>query len=454
MATPYIVDGLRIPIGKFGRSLSREHPAELAAYVVKHLVEKHGLPGDEIDLLVFGHVIRAGQGMDTARQVAIRSGLPKHVDGMTVDMVCASGMAAIVTAHQMIKAGDAELIIAGGVESMSTAPFLMPEKTRWGIRHLIGRKAELRDAMVYDGLWDIFEDRIMGEEADLVAKERGATREELDWIAYESHMRAAHAWETGAMDEYVIPYEKNGKTILERDEGIRADTSTEKLARLPPAFFPDGLHTAGNSSQLSDGAAAVILASEEKARELGLPRKARILAHVYTAVETWRFPEAPIHAVKKLLSKLGWSTGDVDYWENNEAFAVSSWLYHHLLGVPYERLNVHGGAIALGHPLGMSGARITIRIGNDSYSTIQNQSGFSITVEYPSQIWDNTSMVIEVSYEYFHKEYTYRIGTLKGSDVVPVIIRDSTFPSATVLVVSSIIITTLCIALLFSFFRR
>ncbi len=364
MADPYIIDGLRTPIGKFGRSLRNEHPAELASYVVSRLLEKHDIPRDDIDLIVFGHVIRAGQGMDTARQIVIRSGLPLHIDGMTVDMVCASGMAAIVTAHQMIKAGDADLIIAGGVESMSTAPFLMPEKTRWGIRHLIGRKAELRDAMVYDGLWDIFENRIMGEEADLVAKERGASREELDWIAYESHMRAARAWETGAMDEYVVPYEKDGKTLLDKDEGIRPDTSLEKLARIPPAFFPDGLHTAGNSSQLSDGAAAVIIASEEKVRELGLPRKARILSHVYTAVETWRFPEAPIHAVRKLLNKLGWTINDVDYWENNEAFAVSSWLYHHLLGVPYEKLNVHGGAIAIGHPLGMSGARITIELMN------------------------------------------------------------------------------------------
>ena len=194
VSVPYIVDGLRIPIGKFGRSLRHEHPAELGAYVVRKLIEKYDIPRDEIDLLVFGHVIRAGQGMDTARQIVIRSSLPKQIDGMTVDMVCASGMAAIITAHQMIKAGDAHLIIAGGVESMSTAPFLMPETTRWGIRHLIGRRAEIRDAMVYDGLWDIFENRIMGEEADLVAKDRGATREELDWIAYESHMRAARAW--------------------------------------------------------------------------------------------------------------------------------------------------------------------------------------------------------------------------------------------------------------------
>ncbi|MEB3758658.1 MAG: thiolase family protein [Desulfurococcales archaeon] len=364
MAQPYIVDMVRTPVGRFGKSLRNEHPAELASYAARKLVEKTGLSPSEIDFVIMGHVIRAGTSMDTARQVVIRSGFPKEIDGMTVDMVCASGMAALITAHQIIRNGDADVIIAGGVESMSYAPIMLPSNARWGIRHLIGRKAELVDAMVHDGLYDIFEKRVMGEEADLVAKEHGATREELDWIAYESFRRAAEAWDKGYMSEHVVPYEKNGQTILDTDEGIRRDTSLEKLGRLPPAFFPDGLHTAGNSSQLSDGAAVLLVMSEDKMKELGYKPRAKILGYTYTGVETWRFPEAPVYAVKKLLAKLNLTVNDIDYWENNEAFAVSSWLMHHLLGIPYEKLNVHGGAIAIGHPLGMSGARITMELIN------------------------------------------------------------------------------------------
>jgi acetyl-CoA C-acetyltransferase len=360
----YIVDILRTPVGRFGKSLKNEHPAKLAAFAAKNLVDRVGISPREIDFVIMGHVIRAGTSMDTARQIVLRAGFPKEIDGMTVDMVCASGMAALITAHQIIRNGDADVIIAGGVESMSYAPIMLPSNARWGIRHLIGKKAELVDAMVHDGLFDIIENRIMGEEADLVAKKHGATREELDWIAYESFKRAAEAWDKGYMKDYVIPYEKNGQVVLESDEGIRRDTSIEKLSRLPPAFFPDGLHTAGSSSQLSDGAGVLLLMSEDKMKELGYKPKAKLLGYSYTAVETWRFPEAPIYAVKKLLDKLGLTINDIDFWENNEAFAISSWLVHHLLGVPYDKLNVHGGAIAIGHPLGMSGARITIELIN------------------------------------------------------------------------------------------
>ncbi|MCE4613956.1 MAG: thiolase family protein [Desulfurococcales archaeon] len=364
MPQSYIIDMVRTPVGRFGKSLRNEHPAELASFAAKRLVERAGISPNDIDFIIMGHVIRAGTSMDTARQVVLRAGFPPEIDGMTVDMVCASGMAALVTARQIIRNGDADVIIAGGVESMSYAPIMLPSTARWGIRHLIGRKAELVDAMVNDGLFDVIENRIMGEEADLVAKKHSAAREELDWIAYESFRRAAEAWDKGYMKDYVIPYEKNGQVLLNSDEGIRRDTSVEKLGRLPPAFFPDGLHTAGSSSQLSDGAAVLLLMSEDKMKELGHKPKAHILGYTYTGLETWRFPEAPIYAVKKLLSKLGMSINDIDYWENNEAFAVSSWLVHHLLGIPYEKLNLHGGAIAIGHPLGMSGARISIELIN------------------------------------------------------------------------------------------
>ena len=364
MPTPYIVDMVRTPVGRFGKSLKDEHPAELAAYAARKLVERTGVDPSIIDFVVMGHVIRAGTSMDTARQVVLRAGFPLNIDGMTVDMVCASGMAAIITAYRMIKLGEADVVLAGGTESMSYAPIMLPSSARWGIRHLIGRKAELVDAMVHDGLFDVFEGRVMGEEADLVAKKHGATRDELDWIAYESYRRAGEAWDKGYMKDYVVPYEKNGKVLLDYDEGVRRDTSIEKLSRIPPAFFPDGLHTAGNSSQLSDGAAVLLLMSEDKMKELGYKPKARILGYSFAGVETWRFPEAPIYAVRDLLKKTGLSVGDIDYWENNEAFAVSSWLMHHIAGIPYEKLNVHGGAIAIGHPLGMSGARITIELIN------------------------------------------------------------------------------------------
>ncbi len=360
----FIVDGVRTPVGRFGRSLRDFSAVDLAAYTVERLLERAGLEASSVEFVVMGHVIRAGTGMNTARQAALKAGIPRTVDAMNVDMVCASGMTAIITAAQYVKAGSYDLVVAGGMESMSRAPFMIDSSVRWGVRHLILRDMKVVDAMVHDGLYDITLGKVMGEEADMTAKEYGATREELDRIAYESHARAAKAWDSGLMKRYVEPFEADGKVILDFDEGIRRDTSLEKLARLPPAFGPDGLHTAGSSSQLSDGAAAVLVASERAVRELGLKPRAEIKGFSYVGIDTWRFPYAPIEAVKKLLSRVGWELGDVDYWENNEAFAVNSYLMNRFLGIPYDRLNVHGGAIAIGHPLGMSGARITLELIN------------------------------------------------------------------------------------------
>lgn len=360
----FIVDGVRTPVGRFGKSLRDVPASRLAAFAIKKLLERTGVDAGLVDFVVMGHVIRAGTGMNTARQAALAAGIPKEVDAMTVDMVCASGMAAIVTAAQYIKTEEYDLVVAGGMESMSQAPFMIGPRSRWGIRHLIGRRMELQDAMVHDGLWDVVLGKVMGEEADMTARHFGAPREELDRIAYESHMRAARAWDNGWMKRFVEPYEENGKILLDTDEGIRRDTSLEKLSRLPHAFTPEGPHTAGTSSQLSDGAAALLVASEDAIQEHGLKPIAEIKGFSYAAVDTWMFPYAPIEAVKKLLSKIGWRVDDVDYWENNEAFAINNWLAHKFLGVPYERLNVHGGAIAVGHPLGMSGARITLELIN------------------------------------------------------------------------------------------
>ena len=360
----YIIDGVRTPIGKFGRSLRDYTAVDLATYTAERLLERTGIDKDLIDFVVYGHVIRAGTGMDTARQVALRIGLPYRVDAATVDMVCASGMKAIIAGSNYIETGAFGIVLAGGMESMSNAPFVLDPRVRWGVKLVYKGTLPLWDSMVRDGLYDVLFDKVMGEEADETAWEHGAPREELDWIGYESHRRAAEAWDKGYMKRFVVPFEDKGRVILEEDEGIRRNTSLEKLASLRPAFTEKGPHTAGTSSQLSDGAASLILASEGAVKEYGLKPIARIVGWAFAGVDPRRFPYAPIVAVKELLTVLGWSIDDVDFWENNEAFAVNSFLMKKYLGIPYEKLNVHGGAIAVGHPLGMSGARITLELIN------------------------------------------------------------------------------------------
>ncbi|MET1102261.1 MAG: thiolase family protein [Pyrodictiaceae archaeon] len=363
----YIVSAVRTPIGRFGRSLAALDAVDLGAIVIREAVERAGLTPKDIDFVFMGHVIRAGTGQDTARQAAVKAGIPIDRDAITVDMVCSSGMAAVMMASMMIKSGEADIVVAGGMESMSRAPFVIPADARWGIRHLITRRMELIDAMYHDGLFDSIAGLGMGPEADKVAKEHGYTREELDRIAYESHMRAAKAQEQGLVKDELVVVDtvKNGvRVYLDHDEGVRPDTSLEKLARLPPAFSSDGLHTAGSSSQISDGAAALVVASREKVEELGLKPVARILGYAWAALDTWRFVEAPVYAVKKLLGKLGMRLEDFDYFENNEAFAVSSLVYRDMLGVSLDKVNVFGGAIALGHPIGCTGARIIVTLIN------------------------------------------------------------------------------------------
>jgi len=351
---------VRTPIGKFGGALKDVKTPHLAAFVIKKLLERTGLSGKEVDEVVFGSTLQGGMGQNLARYAALLAGLPVEVSAYTVNRVCSSGMQAIIEAYREIAVGDASVVIAGGAESMSTPPICLPDDARWGLRHFIGRRAELRDLMVYDGLRDPSNGLLMGEETELVAREHKITREELDWVAYESHMRAWRATENKWFEEIEpIDGELGGVHVkLDRDEGIRPDTTLEKLAKLKPAFRPDGVLTAGNSSQLSDGAAALLLTTEEKAKELGLRPMARILGYSWHMVEPWRFVEAPLYAVQKLLKKLGMGINDFDYFENNEAFAVNNVLFHRFFNVPYDKLNVFGGAIALGHPLGASGARV------------------------------------------------------------------------------------------------
>ncbi|MGC9152435.1 MAG: thiolase family protein [Vulcanisaeta sp.] len=361
MSQEVVITGfVRTPISKFGGAFKNVKTPYLAAEAIKALINRVGIDGKLIDEVVFGSTLQGGMGQNLSRFAALLAGLPNSVSAFTVNRVCSSGMQALIEAVRALKVGDVNVVIAGGAESMSTSPLVVSHEVRWGIKHLIGRDLKFIDLMVYDGLTDPTNMMLMGQEADKVAMEHEITREELDKVAYESHMRALRATE----NKYFLELEPvdtviNGERVyLDRDEGIRPDTSLEKLAKLKPAFGPNGLHTAGNSSQLSDGAAALLLTTMDKAKELGLKPVAKIIGYAWHMMEPWRFPEAPIYVIRKLLSKVGWTINDVDVFEVNEAFAVVNVLVNKELGVPFDKMNIFGGAIALGHPLGASGARI------------------------------------------------------------------------------------------------
>ncbi len=356
-----VVSMARTPIGRFGGAFKDTTPAQLGAHAMKAALERAGVPGSAPDLYIFGNVLRAGHGQLLPRQAALAAGIPEEVDGYAVDMVCSSGMMAVMNAGMALRAGEAELVLAGGMESMSQAAFALSARARWGYKFLLGNPEQVKDLLLYDGLTDPMTGEAMGEETERLIAEHGVTRGELDEVAYQSHKRAAEATEAGLFKDEIAPYElktRKGTLTLEADEGIRPETTLDSLAALRPAFMKDGVLTAGNSSQISDGAAALLLASPEAAEKHGLKPIARILGGTWAAGPTWRFPEAPVPAVKKLLDKLGMTLDDFDLIENNEAFAVNSVLFHRMLGIPYEKMNVLGGAIALGHPIGASGARI------------------------------------------------------------------------------------------------
>ncbi|HEX7070396.1 MAG TPA: thiolase family protein [Rhodothermales bacterium] len=356
-----IVSAVRTPIGRFGGSLHELSPAELGAQAMRGALERAGAKGEDLNLYVFGNVLRAGHGQLIPRQAAIRAGIPESVDGFAVDMVCSSGMMSLTTAAALIRSGDAEVVLAGGTESMSQAGFYLSARARWGYKLLTGEAEALADVMLRDGLTDPMRDEAMGVQTERLIAEHGISRRELDEVAAESHRRAAAATESGAFRSEIVPVTyrtRKGKATLENDEGIRADSTVETLAGLRPAFSADGTLTAGNSSQISDGASALLLASRRAVDEHGWKPIARIVGSAWAAGPTWRFPEAPVPAVRSVLDRIGSEIGDFDLFENNEAFAVNSLLFCRMLGVDPERLNVLGGAIALGHPIGASGARI------------------------------------------------------------------------------------------------
>jgi acetyl-CoA C-acetyltransferase len=358
MERAVIVSALRTPIGRFMGGLSTLPAPRLAAGLIKETNARTKLDAETVDEVILGNVLQAGVGQAPARQAMIHGGVAPSVAAVTINKVCGSGLKAVMLAAQAIKAGDAEVVIAGGMENMSLAPYLLPD-ARAGQRLGHGR---LVDAMINDGLWDCYSDFHMGNTAELVAKKYGVTREQQDAFALDSQKKAVTAIERGDFkDEIVpvsIPQPKGDALLVSVDEGPRADASKEKLAKLKPAFEKDGTVTAGNSSTINDGAAVLLVMSEKKAKELGHEVLAVVDAYATGGMEPEWVMMAPVKAVGKLLEKTKTRITDYDLIELNEAFAAQGVALIRELKVPPERLNVNGGAIALGHPIGASGARV------------------------------------------------------------------------------------------------
>jgi acetyl-CoA C-acetyltransferase len=357
-----IVAGARTPFGKFGGAFKDVPAVTLGGHAIRAALERSGVAADQVDYVIMGQVLQAGTGQITARQAAIEAGIPQEVPALTINKVCLSGLNAIALADQLIRAGEVEVVVAGGMESMSEAPYLMP-KARFGAR--MGN-AEMVDSMVHDGLWSTFLKEHMGESSDDVNRELEISREEQDAWAARSHQRAQRAWESGAMAGEVvmvaIPQRRGEAVKVERDEGVRPGTTRESLAKLTPAFRPKGTITAGNASQISDGAAAVVVMSKERARALKVEPLAEVVAHGMSADRYAWLHTVPALALSNALKKAGLTAGDLDLVEINEAFAAVALNATRMLELDEERVNVNGGAVALGHPIGASGARLVLTV--------------------------------------------------------------------------------------------
>lgn len=358
MTSEVVIAGcVRTPIGRFGRGFRDVPAVRLGSIVILEALKRAGLRPDQVDEVIMGNVISAGLGQNPARQSAVFAGIPKEVGAFTVNKVCGSGLKAVMLAAQAIKAGDAEVIVAGGMENMSAAPHLT-RNTRWGVR--LGHDT-LTDAMVHDGLWDVYNDFHMAFTGERVAVKYGITREEADGFSLRSNRRALAASSEGRFREEIVPV-RTGSGVVEQDECVREDTSPELLARLQPVFKKDGILTAGNCSKLSDGAAALVVTSVRKAAELGLKPLVRIVGYEIGGGPPEDVMESPIPAVRRLLGWLGLSLSDIDLVEHNEAYAPATIVVERELGIPKEKMNVNGGAVALGHPIGCSGARILVTL--------------------------------------------------------------------------------------------
>ncbi|HSV97376.1 MAG TPA: acetyl-CoA C-acetyltransferase [Spirochaetota bacterium] len=356
-----IVSAVRTPIGTFAGAIKDVPAVQLGVVAVKEAIKRAGIEGSQVENVVLGNVLQAGLGQNTARQVLIHSGIPQEVPAMTINKVCASGLRSVSLAAQMIKAGDTDVVVAGGFENMSLAPYALPG-ARWGYR--MG-DANLLDIMIKDGLWDAFNQYHMGITAENVAEKWKLTREELDTFAFESQQKAENAIKAGRFKDEIIPVEMTGKkgvTVFDTDEHPRFGTTLDALSRLKPAFKKDGVVTAGNASGINDGAAAFVVMSMEKATALGLKPLARIASYASAGVDPAIMGTGPIPASRKALEKAGWKVKDLDLVEANEAFASQAVVVNRELGWDTSKVNVNGGAIALGHPIGASGARILVTL--------------------------------------------------------------------------------------------
>jgi acetyl-CoA C-acetyltransferase len=365
MSGSVIVSYARTPIGKMSGALAGFAATDLGGIAITAALEKAGIDGPRVDYVVMGHVLQAGQGQITARQAAVNAGIPMGVPALTVNKVCLSGINSIYLADQMIAAGDADVVVAGGMESMTNAPYLLA-KARGGYR--MGNDT-LIDSMIHDGLWCAFEMEHMGEGTQRYADEHEVSRDAQDALALSSHLRAAVAAAEGHFDAEIapvpVPQRKGDPVMVIADEGVRPDTTLESLGKLRPAFVPDGTVTAGNASQLSDGAAAMVMMSRAKADELGIEPLAEVVGYGMVAGPDVSLLHQPSRAIKKALDRAGLAVGDVDLFELNEAFAAVGVASMHDLGISDDVVNVNGGAIAMGHPVGMSGTRIVGTLMNE-----------------------------------------------------------------------------------------
>ena len=348
---------VRTPVGTFGGALKDVSAVDLGVIVVREAVKRAGLASQQVENVILGNVLQAGLGQNTARQVLIHAGIPHEVPAMTINKVCASGLRSISMAAQIVKAGDADIIVAGGMENMSASPFALP-KARWGYR--MGDD-KIVDIMIKDGLWDAFNQYHMGITAENVAERWKLTREELDQFSLASQTKAEAAIKSGRFKDEIVPVvikDKKGEKIFDTDEHPRFGTTLEALSKLKPSFKKDGMVTAGNASGINDGAAAAVVMSADKAKELGIKPLCRIASYASAGVDPAIMGTGPIPASRKALAKAGWKVQDLDLIEANEAFASQAVVVNKEMGWDISRVNVNGGAIAIGHPIGASGARI------------------------------------------------------------------------------------------------
>lgn len=358
MREAVILSAVRLPTGKFLGGLKDFSAPELGALVVREAVKRAGIDPASVDECIMGNVVSAGVGQAPARQAALKGGLGNHVGALTINKVCGSGLKAVMLAHQGIQTGDIDIAVTGGMESMSSAPYLLP-RVREGLRMGHG---QVTDAMIYDGLWCPFENWHMGNAGETVADAFQVTREQQDDYSAASHRKASEAHAAGRFANEMlpvsIPQKKGDPIVIDRDESVRPDTTVEALRALKPAFKKDGSVTAGNAPPVNDGAAALVVMAAERAHELGIRPMARIVAQATSGLEPKMLLMTPVEATRKVLKKAGWSIDEVDLLELNEAFAVQAVAVMHELGIDKSKVNVNGGAVALGHPIGASGGRI------------------------------------------------------------------------------------------------